>query len=90
MLWRYHKLMLLAMLALSSCTQPELRGGASAAQFEQIKPLIRAETKARIPAVTMQHDGTIFVDTFDKCGYHLRRVKGLWQIDWERVHVEAD
>lgn len=81
---------LVAAVALSSCAQPQLRGGATAAQLEQIKPVIRAATWARITVVTRQSDGTFLVDVANGSGYHLQRVKGRWEIDREKVHIEAD
>jgi hypothetical protein len=73
-------------LALASCAQPELRGGVSAAQFQQIKLVIRAETHARITTVTLQSDGLIFVETMGS-SYLLRHVKNSWEIVKETVTI---
>ena len=83
-------LLVVSALAMSACVQPELRGGVTAAQLEEIKSLIRAETHHDwIKSVTLQKDGSIFVETLGISSYRLRRVKNHWEVVEERIKIQG-
>ena len=81
-------LVLVWAMAMLSCVQPQLRSGLTEAQFQEIKQVIRAETKARITAVTLQKDGSVLVETAGTSSYWLRRVNGRWNIVTESISTQ--